>query len=96
MKERLGRQMKPPTRAKGTLPVWQSALLAQGCQVHSGDHTLSLDLVPVEDRIVCTPTISGWMAPFHLKVTVGQPVTITWDLELSRYLVTTMGRRLAA
>jgi hypothetical protein len=88
--------MKSPTRANSALPVWQSALLTQGCQVHSGGQIFSLELLPVGDRIVGTPTISGWMAPFHLVVTVGQPVTITWDHELSRYLVTTPEQRLAA
>ena len=88
--------MKPPTRANNALYVWQSALLTQGCQVHSGGQIFYLELLPVGDCIVCTPTVSGWMVPFHLSVTVGQLVTITWDQQLSRYLVTTSGRRLAA
>jgi hypothetical protein len=88
--------MKPPTRANSALPVWQSALLIRGCQVQSGGRILSLALVPVDHRIVCTPTMSGWMVPFHVKVIGGEPVTITWDQELSRYLVTTVGRRLVA
>jgi hypothetical protein len=88
--------MKPPTRANSALPVWQSALLTQGCQVHSGGHIFFLELQPVGDRIVCTPDVSGWMVPFRLSVTAGQPVTIAWDHELSRYLVTTPGQRLAA
>jgi hypothetical protein len=88
--------MKPPTRANSALPVWQSVLLTQGCQIHSAGHIFFLELLPVGDRIVCTPTLSGWLVPFHVSVTVGQLVTITWDHELSRYLLTTAGQRLAA
>jgi hypothetical protein len=88
--------MKPPTKANSALPVWQSALLTQGCHVHSGGHIFCLELLPIGDRIVCTPSVSGWLGPFHLRVKVGQVVTITWDHELSRYLVTTSGQRLAA
>ena len=88
--------MRPPTRANNALPVWQSALLTQGCQVQSGGCFFCLELLPVGDRIVCTPTVSGRMVPFQLSVTVGQLITITWDHELSRYLVTTAGQRLAA
>jgi hypothetical protein len=88
--------MKPPTRANSALPVWQSALLTQGCQVRSGGRIFFLELLPIGDRIVCTPIVSGWMVPFQLNVTVGQMVTITWDPELSRYLVTTADQRLAA
>ena len=88
--------MKTPTRANSALPVWQSVLLTQGCQVHSGGHIFFLELLPVGDRIVCTPSMSGWLVPFNLSVTMGQPITITWDLELARYVVTAAGQRLAA
>jgi hypothetical protein len=71
------------------LPVWQSALLSRGCQVHSEGRLYSLDLQPLGDRIVCTPTVNGWMVPFHVGVTNGQSVTISWDPELSRYIVST-------
>ncbi len=88
--------MKAPTIAGTHLPVWQSALLTHGCEVNSGGLLIPLKLHPVGDGIVCTPTVSGCMLPFQVCVTVGQPVTITWDHELSRYIVWTAGQRLAA
>jgi hypothetical protein len=89
-------RMKPPARADRALPVWQTALLTQGCEVHAEGDVFPLELRPVGDSIVCTPAVSGWIAPFQLKVTVGEPVTITWDQELSRYVVTASGRHRAA
>ena len=53
----------------------------------SGDEFFPLQLHPVGDHIVCTPTVSGALMPFEIEVKVGQPVTITWDRELSRYIV---------
>lgn len=88
--------MKPSTIADNPLPVWQSALLTHGCQVKSADHFFPLELHPVGDRIICTPSVSGSLLPFDVRVTVGQPVTITWDTELSRYIVTAAGQPEAA
>ena len=78
------------------LPLWQTALLSQGCKVKSGDEFFPLQLHPVGDRIVCTPTVSGALMPFEIEVKVGQPVTITWDRKLSRYIVSTGGMPEAA
>ena len=78
------------------MPVWQSALLAHGCHVEAGGQLLPIELLPVGDQIVCTPTTSGAMLPFDVAVTVGEPVIITWDHELSRYLVQAEGRLMAA
>jgi hypothetical protein len=78
------------------LSIWQSALLSQGCQVHSAGQFFPLELHPVGDRIVGTPTVSGSLLPFNITVAVGQPVTITWDTELSRYIVTADGPPKAA
>jgi hypothetical protein len=36
------------------------------------------------------------MLPFGVKVRVGHMVTITWDSELSRYVVDTLGEQEAA
>ena len=70
------------------MPVWQTALIALGCQLDVGrSQLLPLELHPVENSIVCTPPFSGAMRPFDVPVEVGQIVTITWDSELSRYLV---------
>jgi hypothetical protein len=57
---------------------------------------LGLELHPVGDRIVCTPTVSGAFTPFDVPVIMGQPVTITWDSELSRYIVKASGMPEAA
>ena len=78
------------------LPIWQTALLTQGCRVKSGDQFFPLELHPVGDRIVCTPTVSGALLPFNVDVIMGQPVTITWDNELSRYIVKAGGMPEAA
>jgi hypothetical protein len=89
-------RMKSSVTADSQLSIWQSALLTHGCQVKSANHFFPLDLQPIGDRIVCTPTVSGSMLPFQVSVVVGQPVTITWDSELSRYIVIAAGRRVAA
>ncbi len=83
-------------RTDNSLPLWQKALLVQGCVVQSESRFLPLKLQPVGDRIVCTPSVSGRMLPFNVRVKVGQPVTITWDDELSRYIVWAAGHPLAA
>ena len=88
--------MRPETTADNPLPIWQSALLTHGCQVSAAGQFFALELHPVGDRIVCTPSVSGSMLPFDVTVTVGQPVTITWDAELSRYIVTAAGEPIAA
>jgi hypothetical protein len=78
------------------LPIWQTALLAQGRKVHSGGEFFPLELHPIGDRIVCTPSVSGSLLPFNVEVIVGLPVTITWDSELSRYIVSAGGQPEAA
>jgi len=78
------------------LPIWQAALLTQGCQVKSGEQFFPLELHPVGDRIVCTPIVSGSLLPFNVEVIVGRPVTITWDQDLSRYIVMAGGQQEAA
>jgi hypothetical protein len=78
------------------LPIWQTALLLRGCEIMSADQFFPLELHPVGERIVCTPNVSGSLLPFNRHVTVGQPVTITWDPELSRYIVTVAGEAQAA
>jgi hypothetical protein len=40
--------------------------------------------------------VSGSLLPFNMSVTVGKPVTITWDSELSRYIVAADGHKEAA
>jgi hypothetical protein len=40
--------------------------------------------------------MNGCMVPFNVDVMIGEFVTITWDTELSRYLVTTAGHQSAA
>jgi hypothetical protein len=84
------------TSANRALPLRQNAPLTHGPQTQSGGNAMSLELQPLGDDIVCTPTMSSWMVPFHLSAALGEPVTITWDHELSRYLVTTSVQRLAA
>ncbi len=87
---------KKPERAHTALAIWQSALLTQGCKVDSGCGFIPIELHPVGNGIVCTPTASGSLLPFHIPVTLNQPVTITWDDDLSRYIVKTEGERRAA
>ena len=85
-----------PVPADRPLSVWQSALLAHGCQLKSGEQLIPLELQPVGDHVVCTPTASGSMLPFDVRVTVGTPVTIKWDNDLSRYIVHGEGKPKAA
>ena len=59
-----------------SMPVWQSVLLAHGCQLRTEDQTLSLQLEPVGESLHCTPTSSGSMLPFNVPVSVGQTVTV--------------------
>ena len=61
--------------------------MALGCQVNAGSQLLPLDLRPVENGLLCTAPVSGAILPFDVPVEVGQTVTISWDSELSRYLV---------
>lgn len=82
--------------ADGPLPIWQTALLTRGCQVDSGGSFFPIELRPAGDRILCTPTVSGALMPFNIVVTVGEPVAITWDNELSRYVVTSGDQAVAA
>ena len=71
-----------------SLPVWQNVLAVHGCQLVTGSEILPLPLEPVGDSMHCTPTASGSLLPFNVSVSVGQTVTITWDNEESRYVVT--------
>jgi hypothetical protein len=75
-----------------SMPVWQSVLVAHGCQLDTGNQTLPLQLEPVGECLHCTPRSSGSILPFNIPVRVGQTVTITWDSELSRYIVWLSGR----
>jgi hypothetical protein len=79
-----------------SLPVWQRALIAHGCKLETGNQTLPLKVEPVGEALHVTPTSSGSMLPFNIPVRVGQTVTITWDSELSRYIVESSGRKTAA
>jgi hypothetical protein len=88
--------MQPPTQLEGPMPVWQSALLAQGCRVDIGSEILPLRLEPFGNSLRCTPSFSGSMLPFGVRVLVGHTVTITWDRELSRYVVEALGEQVAA
>jgi hypothetical protein len=88
--------MNPEKPADKPLPLWQSALLAHGCQVTSNGQHVDVELQPLGDQIVCTPSVNGWMLPFHVRVKVGTAVTITWDSELSRYIVSAAGKPIAA
>jgi len=79
-----------------SIPVWQNALIVRGCELDNGSELLPLELHPVGDCLQCTPTSSGSMLPFHVPVCTGQTVTISWDCELSRYVVDSMGKKTAA
>jgi hypothetical protein len=70
-----------------SMPVWQSVLVAHGCELDTGSKTLPRQLEPVGECLHCTPRSSGAILPFNIRVRVGQTVTITWDSELSRYIV---------
>ena len=78
------------------LPIWQQALLTRGCEVSAGGQFFPLELHPAGDRIVCTPSVSGSLLPFNVSVIIGQPVAITWDSDLSRYIVSAGGEPIAA
>jgi hypothetical protein len=75
-----------------SMPVWQSVLVAHGCQLDTGSRTLPLQLEPVGECLHCTPRSSGAISPFNIRVRAGQTVTITWDSELSRYIIWLSGR----
>ena len=87
---------KPKTGAPISMPVWQSVLVAHGCQLDTGNQILPLPLEPVGESLHCTPKTSGSLLPFNVPVLVGQTVTITWDSELSRYVVEWLGEMIAA
>ena|SRR5579862_8813278 len=90
-------KMEPPRNADlAPMPLWQSALIAQGCHVDSGSQILPLKLEPAGECLLCTPACNGWMLPFHTAVMVGQTVSISWDSQLSRYLVEVRGEKTAA
>ena len=78
---------RPKTGLQISLPVWQSALIAHGCQLDTGNQILPLRLEPVGESLHCIPTCSGSLLPFNVPVCVGQTVTITWNSDLSRYVV---------
>ena len=70
-----------------SMPVWQSVLVAHGCQLDTGSQILQFRLEPVGESLHGTPTCSGSLLPFNVPVCVGQTVTITWNSDLSRYVV---------
>jgi hypothetical protein len=76
--------------------VWQSVLVAQGCQLDDGSQLLPLQLEPVGERLHCTIRSSGSILPFNIPVCVGQALTISWDCQLSRYIVELSGENIAA
>ena len=69
------------------MPVWQSVLVAHGCQLVTGRQTVPLPLEPIGEYLHCTPRSSGSILPFNIPVQRGQAVTIAWDREVSRYIV---------
>jgi hypothetical protein len=77
------------------MPVWQSVLVAHGCQLDNGSQILPLLLEPVGECLHCTPTSSGSMLPFNIPVCVGQTVIISWDRKLSRYIVESLGEKIS-
>jgi hypothetical protein len=89
-------EQETATVADSPLPVWQSALLSRGCEVRAESQFFPLELRPAGDRLVCTPSVSGFLMPFNVSVTIGEPVAITWDTELSRYIVNGSGETVAA
>ena len=88
--------MKPATKPASARPIWQNALLARGCQLRSGGDLFPLELRPVGECLVCVPVMGGLMVPFNVEVKVGESVTISWDPELSRYIIITSGSQVAA
>jgi hypothetical protein len=87
---------RPKTEAQNRLPVWQSVLLTHGCHVDNGTQIVPLKLEPLGNLLRCTPSFNGSMLPFDLPVRVGHMVTISWDSNLSRYIVESRGQRMAA
>ena len=86
----------PKKDVQTAIPVWQSALLSQGCHLDDGSRIIPLKLEPRGNCLRCTPAVSGSMMPFGMPVSIGQTVTISWDNELSRYIVEASGIRRAA
>ena len=82
--------------AQNGLPVWQSVLLTHGCHVDNGNQIVPLKLEPLGNSLRCTPAFNGSMLPFDLPVRVGHTVTISWDINLSRYIIESRGQRMAA
>jgi hypothetical protein len=87
---------KPKKDVRVPMPVWQSVLLTIGCQLDNGRRILPLKLEPRGDCLRCTPTFSGPMLPFDMPVRFGHRVTISWDNDLSRYIIESRGKRKAA
>jgi hypothetical protein len=77
------------------MPVWQNVLVVHGCQLDTGSQILPLHLEPVGECLHCTPAASGSMLPFNVQVRAGQTVTISWDTEAARYIVSLGGKRAA-
>jgi hypothetical protein len=73
--------------ARISMPVWQSVLVAHGCQLDTGSQTFPLQLEPGGEYLHCTPRSSGSILPFNIPVRLGQTVNIAWDSEMSRYIV---------
>jgi len=88
--------VRPKKNVQIPMPVWQSVLLTVGCQLDNGRQILPLKLELRGDSLWCTPTSTGSMLPFDMRVRVGQTVTISWDNDLSRYIVESRGKRKAA
>ena len=86
----------PKKDAQTAMPVWQSALLSQGCHLDDGSRIIPLKLEPLGNCLRCTPAFSGSILPFGMPVSTGQTVTISWDSNLSRYIVESHGVRRAA
>jgi hypothetical protein len=78
------------------MPVWLNALVVRGCHLDNGSEVMPVKLVPVGDRLHCIPASNGFMLPFQIPVSMGQTVTISWDYESSRYIVESMGKKIAA
>jgi hypothetical protein len=87
---------RPKKELQIPMLVWQSVLLTHGCQLDDGRQILPLKLEPLGDCLSCTPTFSGSILPFDMRVRVGQTVTISWDSDLSRYIVESRGKRKVA
>ena len=75
-----------------SMPVWQSVLVAHGCLLDTGNQTWPLQLEAIGECLHCTPRSSGSIMPFNIPVRVGQSVTIRWDSDLSRYIISLSGK----